>query len=193
MRRARAALAAGLILVPALLVTAGPARPTRTLATRRAELEKAEEGLLRLMELSRQDSRMALVDRYLSWTRAEDFANPRREVRPSKLLEFVADDDAPMDLRRRARDALMSVTHRSLDPDLVIDEGKGKRASFSRDRLVPLLLRAGDKAEATRTFAAEILDSYWHFADADIQRFNPRDEATWRKASDAYRNQLRGR
>jgi hypothetical protein len=193
MRRARAALAAGLVLVPALLVTAGPARPTRTLVTRKAELEKAEEALLRLVELARQDSRMALVERYLSWTRAEDFANPRREVRPARLLEFVADDDAPMELRRRARDALVSVTHRSLDPDLLLDEGKGKRATFSRERLVPLLLRPGEKAEATRTFAAEILDSYWHFADADIQRFNPRDETTWRKAADAYRSLLRGR
>jgi hypothetical protein len=193
MRRSMAAVAAGLVLVPALLVLASPGRPSRSLAQRRAEVERAEQDLLRLLEQARQDPRMALVERYLSWTRPEDFTNPRREVRVARLLEFVADEEAPMPLRERARDALKSVTQRSLDPDLSIEEGRSKRASFSRDRLVPLLTRPGEKAEAARAFAAEILESYWHFPDPDIQRYNPRDDATWRRAFEAYRNRLRGK
>jgi hypothetical protein len=136
---------------------------------------------------------MVLVDLYLSWTRAEDFANPRREIRVAKLAEWLADEDAPLELRTRVKDALRSVTQRSLDPDLSMDEQRSRRSAFSRDKLVPLLVKAGEKSLVTRRFAAEILDSYWHFPDPDIQRYDPKDETTWRKAAEAYRNRLRGR
>ena len=186
------ALAAVLTLGAGSLLFGGPGggRPPRTAEARRAALDDTERRLGELVETAKQDPRMTKVRRYLSWSKTEDFTNPRRDVYVKDLVEWLKDEDAPTALRDACRDALKSITQRSLDPDLSIEEGRNRRAAFSRDRLVPLLTKAGDKAEAARAYAAEILESYWHYPDPDIQRFNPKEAGTWAKAAAVYRNRL---
>jgi hypothetical protein len=193
MARALPVLALLLVAVPATFGAPGSARPPRTADERRAKIDEAEKRLIDLVESARQDPRMAKVRRYLSWSKVEDFTNPKRDVSVKDLVEWLKDEDAPQALRDLCRDAMKSVTQRSLDPDLSIEEGRNKRAALSRDKLVPLLSKAGDKGEATRGYVAEILESYWHFTDADIQRYNPKDDSTWTKAVAAYRKRLAGK
>jgi hypothetical protein len=164
------------------------ARP-RSLVARRAALDVADERLTALFLKAKEDPRTARVEAYLAIAKPEDFANLKRP-RVADIVEYLADEDAPSKLHERARDALKSITHRSLDPDLAGGEGANKRKSFCREKLVPLLARPGDKAEQARTLVAEILESYWHFPDPAIQRYNPKDDTTWRKAVDAYRKGL---
>lgn len=178
---------------PALFGAPGAARPPRTAEERRAALDATERKLADLVETAKQDPRTAKVRRYLTWSRTEDFTNPKRDVFVKDLVEWLKDEDAPASLRDACRDALKSITQRSVDPDLSIEEGRNRRAAFSREKLIPMLTKAGDKAESTRAYAAEILESYWHFAEPDIARFNPKDDATWAKAAAAYRNRLRGK
>jgi hypothetical protein len=161
---------------------------------------------LELVRTAKEDPRVLRIARYMSLTTAESFAATRRDVRVTDLAAWMADASAPMLVREKARDALKSPTHRSADPDLQISEGRSsKRISFSLKVLVPLLqapdLPAGPNEtapksnETTRAFAADVLDSYWHSNDPDIQRFNPRSgsEKTWSAAVAAYKRYLAAR
>jgi hypothetical protein len=186
---------AALVGAPAWVGPGAAAAPTRrpkSVAEATGDLERAERRLATLVERAKQDWRMAKVERYLSWSRVEDFTNPRRDVRVVDLVGWMADKDAPAALRERCRDALKSITHRSLDPDLSPGEGRSKRAQFSVQKLVPLL-RSADPS--SRAFAAEILDSYWHLTDPDIQRYDPRagSERTWGPAISAWTRLLSAR
>lgn len=190
----RRALSVGVALALAVVAATGwgapSTQPPRTAEARRAQIAAAEQRLLQLVDRARQDPRLSKVERYLSWSSEAEFINPKRDVRVVDLVEILRDEAAPLSLRERARDALKSVPHRGLDPDLSVDEAHSKRAAFSRDRLVPLLVKGGDSGEPTRGFAAEILDSYWHFPEQDIRRYNSKDESTWRRCADAYRRKL---
>lgn len=178
------------VLAAGLPAGAAPAPPSR-LDTRRARIDEVEARLASLVARAGEDPRIARVDGYLALSRAEDFAAARR-TRVADLAEFLADDDAPAKLKERARDALKSIPHRSLDPDLFPGEGRNKRLAFCRDRLLPLLVRPGEKALLTRTLVAEILESFWRFTDSAIQRYDPKDDATWKKAAEAYRRGMSG-
>ncbi|MFO0934070.1 MAG: hypothetical protein U1E39_15390 [Planctomycetota bacterium] len=192
--RARAGLAGCLglaaVLAAGLPVRAAPAAPSR-LEVRRARIDGLDAQLTALVARAGEDPRIARVDGYLALSRAEDFAASRR-TRVADLAEFLADDDAPPKLKERVRDALKSIPHRSLDPDLFPGEGRNKRLAFCRDKLLPLLVRPGEKALLTRTLVAEILESFWRFTDSAIQRYDPKDDSTWKKAADAYRRGMSG-
>lgn len=189
----RVACVAGLAAVVAAGLPAH-AEPgaSRRLDARRARIADLETRLAALVEKAAEDPRIARVDAYLALSRAEEFASTRR-TRVADLAEFLADDDAPAKLKERVRDALRSIPHRSLDPDLFPGEGRNRRVAFCRDRLLPLLVRPGDKALLTRTLTADILESFWRFTDAAIQRYDPKDESTWKKAAEAYRRGMAAR
>lgn len=184
------ALGLAAVLAAGLPVGAAPA-PASRLDARRARIDDLDARLTALVVRAGEDPRIARVDAYLALSKAEDFASTRR-TRVADLAEYLADDDAPPKLKERVRDALKSIPHRSLDPDLFPGEGRNKRTAFCRDRLLPLLVRAGDKALLTRTLVAEILESFWRFTDSAIQRYDPKDDATWKKAADAYRRGMSG-
>jgi hypothetical protein len=185
----------GLAGLAAVLAAGLPARaapsPTGRLEARRARIDALDARLTALVTRAGEDPRIARVDAYLALSKAEDFTSTRR-TRVADLAEFLADDDAPRKLKERVRDALKSIPHRSLDPDLFPGEGRNKRLAFCRDRLLPLLVRPGDKAVLTRTLVAEILESFWRFTDSAIQRYDPKDETTWKKAAEAYRRGMSG-
>lgn|GEM_PF-2625308 len=153
---------------------------------RRARIAALDARLTALVEKAGEDPRIGRVDAYLALARADEFASTRR-TRVAELAEYLADDDAPRKLKERVRDALTSIPHRSLDPDLAPSEGRNRRVAYCRDRLLPLLARPGDVALVTRTLTAAILESFWRFTDAAIQQYDPQVEATWKKAADAYR------
>lgn len=178
------------LLAASLPAGAAPAAPSR-LEARRARIDDLDARLTALVVKAGEDPRIARVDAYLALAKAEDFASARR-TRVTDLAEFLADDDAPPKLKERARDALKSIPHRSLDPDLFPGEGRNKRLAFCRDRLLPLLVRPGEKALLTRTLVAEILESFWRFTDSAIQRYDPKDDTTWKKAAEAYRRGMSG-
>ena len=104
------------VLAAGLPAGAAPAPPTR-LEGRRARIDEVDARLTALVARAGEDPRIARVDGYLALSRAEDFAATRR-TRVADLAEFLADDDAPAKLKERVRDALRSIPHRSLDPDL---------------------------------------------------------------------------
>src|SRR5262245_22494347 len=173
-RRALARIVVAAFVAAAAVSAAGDPPRARSEPARRAAIEGAAARLLALEAKAKADARTARVDAYLALGKAEDFASSRRP-HPAELVEYMTDDDAPMDLRTRARDALKSMPHRNLDPDLqVLGEGHSRRAAFCREKLVPLLLRAGEKAEMTRTFVAEILASFWYFQDPAILAYDPK-------------------
>ncbi len=157
----------------------------------REALESAQTRLNRIVAEAQKDPRLAKVEKYLSWTKDEDFRNPRRDVFVKDLFGWMVDETAPMDLREAAKKALMSVTHRMFDPDLAYGDGRSKRAAFSRSSLVPLVTSRA--SEFIRMAAAEILDSYWRPNDPDIKRYNPRDEKTWGSARAAWLKWLAGK
>ena len=202
MRRALPVLLA-LAAAPALAGPGGapPAREPPPRITSVADMERriadSTARLERLLEKARQDPRMAKVERYLSWSSAQDFQNPRRDVHVSDLLEMVADEEAPKELREKARDALKSPTHKSFDPDVDIASSHSKRAAFSMARVVPLLgsrpQKPGTSGDMTRAFAAEILDSYWHYTHKAIQLYDPKDPLTWKPAQEEWRKFLSAR
>lgn len=189
----------GTLLVPPLLFAApalagpgsAPAKPpTRhlTVEAMNAEIDRAEARLEALTAKAHEDPRTMKVDRYLAYS-VEELQAARREVKAADLADFIADKDAPISLRERARDALKSPLHRTNDPDLMITEGRSRRARFCEAKLLPLLT---SRDEIARTFAADLLDQYWYFTDPDIQRYNPRpgNERTWAPALAAYRRLL---
>jgi hypothetical protein len=182
-----------LLATPALAGPGTPSVPVRRPTTLAAALDAvaaAEERLHALVRTAKEDPRVVKIARYMALKTAEEFANPRRDVKVADLALWMADAKAPLLVRERARDALKSVTHRSQDPDLQISEGRNsKRITFSLKTLVPLLQ---DADETTRAFAADVLESYWHSSDPDIQRYNPRpgSEKTWSAAVSAYRRYL---
>jgi hypothetical protein len=198
-------------LVPLLLATpalAGPGAPSAGAVLRRpttleAALEAvahSEERLSELVRTAKEDPRVLKIARYMALTTETFGTSPR--VRVTDLVSWMADASAPLVVREKARDALKSATHRSADPDLQISEGRSsKRISFCLKHLVPLLVTPdppnppGGSNETTRAFAADVLDSYWHSNDPDIQRYNPRpgNEKTWAAAVAAYKRYLAAR
>ena len=192
-----------LVLLAAAPAFSGPGAPAAPSAGRfksaadlERRLQETSERLDRLVAKAHQDPRIVRVERYLSWSTADDFANPKRDVHVTDLIDFIADEDAPIELREMSRDALKSPMHRSLDPDLEYSASKSKRGAFSLARVVPLLgsrakgLPGGD---TSRAFAAEILDAYWHHTQKAIQLYNPKDPATWPPAIAEWKKFLAGR
>ncbi len=153
---------------------------------RRARIAALDARLTALVVKASEDPRIARVDAYLALARADEFVATRRP-RVAELAEYLSDVGAPRKLKERVRDALTSIPHRSLDPDLAPSEGRNRRVAFCRDRLLPLLSRPGDDALLTRTLTAAILESFWRFTDAAIQQYDPKVEATWKRATEAYR------
>src|SRR5262245_60866276 len=96
----------------ATAVAAGDSPPRlRSLEARRGAIEAAALRLAALETKARSDARTARVDAYFALAKVEDFASSKRP-RPAELVEYMTDDDAPGDLRSRARDALKSMPQR---------------------------------------------------------------------------------
>jgi hypothetical protein len=183
---------------PALAGPGSPAAAPRpsTYAAATEALARSEERLLELLRVAREDPRVLRIQRYLALKTPDDFASTKRD-RVADLAKWMADVEAPMAVREKARDALKSPNHRSIDPDLQVTDGRhSKRIAFCLRTLVPMLdddAPSGD--ETTRAFAADVLQSYWHSNDPDVLRYNPRagNEKSWASAIAAWKRYLAAR
>jgi hypothetical protein len=192
-------LPAALLLVLAAPAAAGPgaAAPpvkTTTYAGLVKRVQDAQTRFDALILRSKQDPRTGEVEAYLAY-KDEDFQSSKRNVRVTHLVAILADETAPLALRKRAKEAVCSTSARTLDPDIqYTGTGHSKRASFSIAKVVPLLgAKASDGTavdETTRLFASEVLVSLWHYASRATQAYDPKNPATWRPAQDDWRKYL---
>jgi hypothetical protein len=171
-----------------------PAPPRTNPWALAAAQQRAERRLQDLVAAAKEDPRVPRIRRYLTWSK-DEFANPRRDPTAKLLVAWMTDDTAPTEVRTAARDALMAAAPHTLDPDLSVDGSRGRRAPFSLQNLVPLLVAKGDKGtdDAGRGYVAEVLDNLWHHSTKAIQQYDPKKEATWRPAYDDYRKYLTSR
>jgi hypothetical protein len=191
---------AAVLLVLTVPAVAGPgAAPTALprVSTMPALVQRVREAQVRfdaLVERAKQDPRMGEIEAYVAY-KDDDFASGKRSVRVTNLIAIVADDEAPLALRKKAKDAITGTNARTMDPDLAYTgTGHSKRAAFSTAKVVPLLgAKTGEGGavdETARRFAAEILDSLWHYATKATAAFDPKTPATWRPAQDDWRKYL---
>ena len=147
-----------------------------------------------LLDRAKKDPRTGEVEAYVAY-KEEDFQSNKRNVRVTNLIAIVGDESAPADLRKRAKEALTSVSARSLDPDLQFTgTGHSKRAAFSSAKVVPLLgPKSSDGSavdETGRRLAAEVLDSLWHWSSKATTSYDPKNSATWRPAQEDWKKYL---
>ena len=176
------------LLVGGLLAVAGDppaARPTgpTTLSELDEALTKATERTERLLILAGKDRRFKKIEKYRAYT-IEDFGNRRREIEAEDLLDILTDDEAPMDLRQAAFDAMTWKDAMRFDPDLVRERGKNKpRADFCRSKVTKLLT---NKDKYTRKFAHDLLVTYFkaHRTDLEVATYDPLNgtKTQWGKA-----------
>ena len=185
-------LTAPVLAGPAAAPSAAPRISTLPQLTQR--VHDAQTRFDALLDRAKKDPRTGEVEAYLAY-KEEDFASSRRNVRVTNLIAIIGDESAPADLRKRAKDALTSVSARSLDPDLQFTgTGHSKRAAFSLAKVVALLgPKSGDGTpvdEAGRRLAAEVLDSLWHWSSKATTAYDPKNSGTWRAAQEDWKKYL---
>jgi hypothetical protein len=186
------------LLLLALLATALPARAEEPSAPASvADLEKALDALRtrleQLLKLAEKDKRLRRLETYVAYGPA-DFAEKRRDVEAGDLVEWLADADAPDELRQKAFDALTGQDAMRFDPDLKQDEGRGARkprAAFATAKVIKLYL---DRDAKTRELAHRLMQAWFpgHKMDPDILTYDPvgGNRANWQKAYNHWKKVL---
>ncbi|MFV1959262.1 MAG: hypothetical protein ACC662_07600 [Planctomycetota bacterium] len=161
----------------------------RTLQALERTLDALTQRLGALVEQAGQDPRGGIVDRYLA--QDEKAFKDRNRVRARDLIQIMVATDATDELRRKARDALLTLGARSYDPDLLVEKGqRHPRRDFCRRHVLPLLKK--DDAQ-TRVLADELLRQLFRQAagkELAIKLFRPRT-ATKVQREEAYKAWLR--
>ena len=175
--------AAGAALLSSASADTSLAARLRSEKSIRSKIAEAEVRLADLITKANQDKRLTLIEKYLSFTDAAQFVSPRCDVKAKMLVDWMGDEKAPIEVRERARDALLNSGARSMNPDLAPGAKPSKRATFSLQYLVPLL-KTKDSDEIAGSFANKVLNDYWYPStqEKDIARYNPQDAATHTQA-----------
>lgn len=154
-------------------------------------LDRLAKRLQALLELASRDPNYRLIEIYRGYSWA-DFANARRQVKAKDLVELIADEDLPADLRQAAAKELSSKDARQRDPDLVARRGQREpRKHFFRQHVTKLLY---DKDLLARQISHALLIAYFpdNRNDPPVVTYDPVNGSSsdWRKTYNHWRKVL---
>jgi hypothetical protein len=165
------------------------ARPPRGVRGLEIAIKATEARLQTLIGLADEKQEALYVRWYRNQT-AEDFKEPKREVRVDDHLwkKVVLEKGVPEETKKAAADAIIAAA--DLDPDLS-KEGRGPRR-----KRVEFLLKVARELDhddlVVRVLASKILGELWPNAtDPDILQYDPDSKRTWGVAQRRWEQTLR--
>lgn len=183
------------VLALALQASAAPA-PSRPAPKNLRELgERLDDLAFRIQKIINEagkDPDAARIKLYTSYT-PDQMKKVRGRVRAENLVEWMLDPKKNfITVRRPAQRALQEGAQFRGDPELSRSEKQGtktKRAYFCNKYLVEHLAHAD---RISRALVGELLRKLWGVTGlAEIDRYNPVDEKTWKPAIKKWRQYLK--
>ncbi len=147
----------------------------------------------KLIEVASKDPDEARIDLYRSYT-PKQMKKTRGRVRAEDIVGYMLDPKKHFDVRQKAWKALQEGAQFRGDPELSKTEKQGtksKRAHFCERMLTKQLLH---EDRIARKMVGDLLTTLWfgrRSGIAEIDRYSPTDEKTWKPARRRWNTYLR--